>query len=148
MIALGGFALFDPPPGGEMLILRGIAGENAPRGLLDDRAALAYARALGYSGRVLDIAANGGAQVERALDEIRNDRRVRALYGFSGGGYNARRVWSELGLDERRRIRKVVVVGAPGVTPASFPGSREVVIQPDPPEGHMAGPKALLQSRR
>jgi hypothetical protein len=68
------------------------------------------------------------------------------LNGFSGGGYNARLIWQELSAAERDRIRKVVVIGSPGVEQADFLGSSDVVIKPDPPEGHMAGPKALLNS--
>jgi hypothetical protein len=65
---------------------------------------------------------------------------------FSGGGYNAALIWQQLNQDERDRIRKVVVIGSPGVNEENFPGAAEVVIRADPPEGHMAGPKALLES--
>jgi hypothetical protein len=129
-----------------MLILRGIADANAPKGQLDDDAALEYARRLGYSGEVLDVAADTGPQVRMALERIRNDKNVTALYGFSGGAYNARTVWAQLNPQERSRLRKIVVVGSPGVGKQSFPGSKDVVVQEDPPEGHMAGPKVLLRS--
>ena len=129
-----------------MLILRGVAGENAPLGLLDDPAALEYARQLGYSGEVLDVASDTGPQVRMALERIRGDRNVTALYGFSGGGYNAQTIWAQLNAPERQRIRKIVIVGSPGVGKQNFPGIEDVVIQEDPPEGHMAGPKILLQS--
>ncbi len=133
----------------KMIILRGIAGDNAPRGLLDDRAALAYARETGFNGEVLDVAADIPAQksqVQMALERIRDDESVKAIYGFSGGGYNAQAIWAQLKPEQRQRIRKIVVVGSPGVTPAAFPGSKDVVVQPDPPEGHMAGPKVLLET--
>jgi hypothetical protein len=39
-----------------MLILRGIANAENPRGQLDDESALAYAGRLGFNGEVLDIA--------------------------------------------------------------------------------------------
>jgi hypothetical protein len=129
-----------------MLILRGIANPGHPRGQLDDAAALEYARRLGYRGEVLDVAGGTSAQVKMALDRIRNDEEVTALYGFSGGGYSAQRIWSQLDEDERARIGKVVVIGAPRVDEGDFPGSTEVVIKGDPPAGHLAGPKALLDS--
>ena len=144
MIALGLYAWFGAT-NGTMLILRGIAGEGAPRGLLDDSAALAYARKHGFSGEVIDVAADGGPQVQLALKRIREGG-VTAIYGFSGGGFNATAVWNALKPEERARIRRIVVVGAPGITKASFPGAREVVVQEDPPAGHMEGPRALLQS--
>lgn len=126
-----------------MLILRGLSAPYAKRGLLDDESALAYASTLGYTGEVLDIAGEG-PQVQMALDRIRGDD-VEALYGFSRGGYNMRTIWASLAPEQRNRIKKIVIVGAPGVTAANFPGMSDVVIQGDPPEGHMAGPKVLLQ---
>jgi hypothetical protein len=81
-----------------------------------------------------------------ALERIRNDTNVTALYGISGGGYNAQTIWAQLNAQERQRIQKIVIVGAPGISKQSFPGSEDVTVQEDPPEGHMAGPKVLLQS--
>ena len=148
-----GYQSFNPPVKNQadeseevMLILRGIANAGNPRGQLDDKAALEYARRLGYRGEVLDVAGGTGTQVKMALDRIHNDEDVTALYGFSGGGYAAQRIWSQLDADERARIGKVVVIGAPGVDEDDFPGTTEVVIKKDPPAGHMAGPKALLES--
>src|SRR5262245_34418354 len=71
-----------------MLILRGIASADSPRGQLDDRSALGYAQRLGFRGEVLDVAADAGGspQVKLALERIRGDEHVAALYGFSGGG--------------------------------------------------------------
>jgi hypothetical protein len=140
-----GLAAYTYTPGGTMLILRGIAGEDAPRGQLDDKAALAYARYNGFSGEVLDVAADNGPQVKMALDRIRSDRRVNALYGFSGGGFNAVQIWNQLKPEEKQRIRKIVVVGAPGISKASFPGVADVTVKEDPPEGHMEGPRVLLE---
>ncbi|MCW5681142.1 MAG: hypothetical protein KF794_11280 [Xanthobacteraceae bacterium] len=145
VLLVGIYAWFSAGAFGTMLILRGVAGDNAPRGLLDDNAALAYARKHGYAGEVIDVAADGGPQVQLALKRIREGG-VTALYGFSGGGFNATAVWNALKPEERARIRRIVVVGAPGITKASFPGAREVVVQEDPPAGHMEGPRALLQS--
>ena len=76
-----------------MLILRGIANSENPRGQLDDRSALEYALRIGLQGEVLDVAGDAGAdstQVRMALDRIRGDKAITAIYGFSGGGYNAR----------------------------------------------------------
>jgi hypothetical protein len=145
----------DPPSSEQhnsrqvMLILRGIANAENPRGQLDDEAALAYAGRLGFQGEVLDIAGNtysGSPQVEKALERIRADRAIAAIYGFSGGGYNARLIWKQLEPPHQERIRKIVVVGSPGVAKSDFPGSAEVLIKADPPQGHMAGPRRLLES--
>src|SRR5580704_8948705 len=145
----------DPPsseqenPRQVMLILRGIANAENPRGQLDDEAALAYASRLKFEGEVLDIAGDtysGSPQVEKALERIRADREIAAIYGFSGGGYNARLIWKQLEPPHQQRIRKIVVVGSPGVAKSDFPGSAEVLIKADPPEGHMAGPRRLLES--
>jgi hypothetical protein len=152
-IVAAAIGLFDTSSGSRsaqvMLILRGIASDDRPRGQLDDPAALAYARELGYAGEVLDVAGDGGgAQVRMALERIRRDPGVAALYAFSGGGYNARRVWQQLSSEERERIRKIVIVGSPGIEASDFPGDAEVVVRRDPPAGHMAGPRALLEEER
>ena len=132
-----------------MLILRGTANSENPRGQLDDESALEYARRLGFQGEVLDVAGKTGAdspQVTMAVERIRRDDTVTAMYGFSGGGYNARAIWKELTAAERERIRNIIVVGSPPVAKDDFPGSSDVLIKADPPEGHMAGPKVLLES--
>jgi hypothetical protein len=132
-----------------MLILRGIASADSPRGQLDDASAREFARRLGYSGEVLDVAGQGSAdspQVKLALERIRQDETVGAIYGFSAGGYNTRIIWKQLTEAERARIRKIIVIGAPGVARTDFPGQSDALIIPDPPEGHLAGPKAVLDS--
>lgn len=131
---------------GTMLILRGLGAGYAPRGLLDDESALAYAGEFGYAGEVLDVAGEG-PQVQLALDRIKRGD-ITALYGFSRGGYNMPHIWNRLSAEERGRVRKIVIVGAPGVTPAHFQGMNDVVIQGDPKDGHMNGPKALLAATR
>ncbi len=134
-----------------MIVLRGIADPDHPRGQLDDQSALVYARRTGFKGEVLDVAGNTGPeseQVKMALDRIRRDQTVAAIYGFSGGGYNARTIWKELTAAERQRIRKLVVIGSPGVAKSDFAEASDVLIKSDPPEGHMAGPKALLEIPR
>src|SRR5256885_15125736 len=65
-------------PSAVMLILRGIASAEEPRGQLDDESALEYARRVGYRGEVLNVASNGsveGAQVKMAIDRIRRDEK-------------------------------------------------------------------------
>jgi len=129
-----------------MLILRGIADASHPKGLLDDASALEYAKLRGFDGEVLDVRGNGtGPQVEMALGRIAKGDVV-AIYGFSGGGYNARRIWTHLDQYLRARIRLVVIVGSPRVTRAEFFGCDDVVIFGDPPQGHMAGPRILLST--
>jgi hypothetical protein len=132
-----------------MLILRGMANADNPRGQLDDEAALAYAGRVGFKGEVLDTAVDTGAgnpQVDKALERIRSDQAITAIYGFSRGGYNARLLWKKLAPAEQQRIRKIVVIGSPGVVKSDFTGNSEVLIKADPPEGHMAGPRVLLES--
>lgn len=149
LLVLGIIAVAYGPSRDKMLILRGIAAENAPRGQLDDESAKALARKLGYAPEVLDVAADipsEKTQIQMALERIRGDKNVKAIYGFSGGGYNAQTIWAQLTPEQRGRINKIVVVGSPGITPSAFPGSTDVVVQDDPPEGHMAGPKVLLQT--
>ena len=152
-VALGFSELEAATPEGTprkvMLILRGIANSGTPRGQLDDQSALEYAKRVGFRGEVLDVAGDAGAnsaQFRMALDRIRRDETVAGIYGFSGGGYNARLIWDELTAEERNRIRTVVVIGSPGISNTDFVGGYDVIIQGDPPEGHMAGPKALLES--
>ncbi len=135
-----------------MLILRGIAGNydgrSWPRGALYEQPALEYARRRGYQGEVLDVAGTSGPkspQTTMALKEIRSDDEIAALYGFSGGGYNVRHILEALTDDERKRIRLVVVLGAPKNAPNLYrKGTWELVYRLDPPAGHMAGPAALL----
>lgn len=149
ILAIGIFERGVREPSPIMLILRGIADDEHPRGQLDDQSAKEYARRTGFRGEVLDVAGNNGPnseQVKMALDRIYRDATVAAIYGFSGGGYNARMIWKKLTATERDRIRTLIVIGAPGVTIADFAGSSTVRIISDPPEGHMAGPKSLLDS--
>ena len=108
-----------------------------------------YARRLGFRGEVLDVAGEARAdspQVGMALHRIHHNEAVAAIYGFSAGGYNVRSIWQELTAGERERIGKVIVVGSPGVASTDFPGNAEVLIKEDPPAGHLAGPKILLDS--
>lgn len=138
-----------------MLILPGIKdigdGHPNPNGLLDRDSAREYARRRGYVGKVLDVsgeASSGSRQSRAALSAIRDDGEITALYGFSGGGYNARHVLGALDRGECARIKLVVILGAPSNPPALYEtGPWELVYRTDPPRsqgGHMGGPKVLL----
>ena len=142
-----------------MLILRGISGTypdpatGHPRrwdqGALDEPPARTYAQLRGYEGRVLPVSGetgSGSPQTKATLKAFREDLSVAALYGFSGGGYNVRWVIQALNPEERRRIRLLVVLGAPKNDPSLYKGPWEVVYRTDPPAGHMFGPRALLDS--
>jgi hypothetical protein len=66
---------------------------------LDDRSALDYARRVGSRGEVLNVAGNPSSdseQVRIATELIRHNETISAIYGFSGGGYNARLIWQQL----------------------------------------------------
>jgi len=146
LLVIGLFTHSYGYPNRTMLILRGIAADNAPRGQLDETSAKLYAVKSGYGARVLDVAGGTGEQMQMTLDLVRYDPNVTALYGFSGGAISVLNVWNQLTPTEKFRIRKIVIVGAPGITAQSFPGAASVVIQDDPPEGHMNAPWALLKS--
>jgi hypothetical protein len=146
LLVIGLFTHSYGYPNRTMLILRGIAADNAPRGQLDDTSAKLYALRSGYAGHVLDVAGATSEQMQMTLGQVRNNPNVTALYGFSGGAFSLVNVWNQLTPMERFRIRKIVVVGAPGITEKSFPGAANVVVQEDPPEGHMEAPRALLRS--
>jgi hypothetical protein len=148
VLALALAAFSQPEQNGTMLILRGIANAENPRGQLDDDSAEAYAWYTGYEGEVLDIAGGTAQQVRETLARIRSDERVTALYGFSGGAYATVRIWRALSPEEKERIEYVVIVGAPGVSERSFPGASQVMVQPDPPEGHLQGPRVLLEGEQ
>jgi hypothetical protein len=142
-----------PTPAPVMLILRGIAGifggEKYPRGALDEPSALAFAKLRGYDGYVLDVAGWTGInsdQTKMALAYFRATPRCEAIYGFSGGGYNVKHILDYLNQAEKRRLKLVVVLGAPNNPSAYYRGTWELVYRVDPPGGHMAGPKVLLDS--
>jgi hypothetical protein len=143
----------------KMLILRGISGfydgRLWTRGALHEEPALDYARAKGYEGNVLDVSGETGPnspQTKLALSEFRRDISVKALYGFSGGGYNILHIISALTPTERARLRLLVVLGAPGNSRDKYLAKGrhgefwELVYRLDPPGGHMDGPRALLVS--
>ena len=136
----------------KMLILRGKAGhydgKDWPRGALYEEPALEYAKRRGFDGEVLDMpgrAYKGSPQHLKALAEYRRDQTFGALYGFSAGGYNVFHIVNDLERDERSRLQLVVVLGAPERSADSFTGPWELVYRKDPPAGHMAGPRVLLE---
>ena len=96
-------------------------------------------------GRVLDVSGEAykdSPQVVEALAAIRRDQSISALYGFSGGGYNAAYILEDLTDAERDRIKLVIVIGAPKNSPDLYKGPWELVYRSDP--SHMSGPRALL----
>ena len=135
---------------GKMLILPGIAGpgEEGKLGQLDRGSATEYAKRLGYEPIVLNIPGATGAnspQVKAALQQISNDSDIKAIYGFSGGGYNAAHIFEQLSPAQRQQIEKIHVLGAPGIDKSRFSGV-VVSLYGNPREGHLAGPAALLAS--
>ena len=67
--------------------------------------------------------AESNCQDDRTSRAVRRDEAVTAIYGFSGGGYNARTIWGHLGAVERERIQMIIVLGAPGVEESDFAGN-------------------------
>ena len=140
----------------KMLILRGKAGTYAlpgekarewPTGALDEPAALEFARLRGYTPKPLNVAgySGGGKAMQMALEEIRKDDEVFALYGFSAGGYTIYHILRALKPKERDRLALVVVLGAPPPPDIHlYRGPWELIFRLNPPAGHMAGPRALL----
>jgi len=162
-----------------MLILRGNHGwrENEAgkkqyykKGALHEPAAIEYARRRGYEGIVLDVSGDPpghhlkrsrSPQTLKALVALRKDTSIRALYGFSGGGYNVYWILHALSEKERDRIDLVVVIGAEDTKPdaydkSDYPGAHwELVYKTNPDttdavvpkgvdDGHMFGPEWLL----
>ena len=59
---------------------------------------------------MLDVAGNnwtGNPQLAMALDRIHTDDSITALYGFSGGGYNARHLYAKLTPSERKAVLSI-----------------------------------------
>lgn len=127
-----------------MLILKGI------RGLLDIRSATAYAQTLGYTPLVLKESGENyknNPQAKAAIQAITKDPTITAIYGFSGGGYNTRKIYALLPPEKRKQIKRVDVLGSPGVTKQSFVGVPIVNIIPDSPKGHMDTPRWWLEKQ-
>lgn len=121
-----------------MLILRGI------RNQLHEEPALQYAKLRGYTGEVLDVSGEVGRysnQTNAALRRIaRGD--VRALYGFSGGGYNIEHIYDRLPEADRNRLKEIVIIGA-NVDPRVIP---HATIWNAPGVEHMFQPDAYLEA--
>jgi hypothetical protein len=127
-----------------MLILKGI------NNLLHQLPACEYARREGYSGEILPDSgeASGDAtkrkQVTSAIKRIEQGG-ITAIYGFSGGGYNAVHIYSLLPEKFKNQIVKVVILGSPGVTQEDFPGVSDVTIYNNPKVSHMDQPDQFLK---
>jgi hypothetical protein len=187
----------------KMLILRGNSSKKAqfpnekgdivayPDGALHEQAALLYATCRGRDGDVLPVSGDprivitpdGGKKSDRdnnlqtveAVKALRNDSSYDAIYGFSGGGYDVLHILKQLSKTELKRIKLVVVLGAPPVkngfpSPANFESSRfgspekdgiawELVYYTNPPadasvlpkkgiDPHMFGPEWLLEQEK
>lgn len=129
----------------KMIILKGI------RNLLDVKSATAYAQRLGYEPFVLNASGEnyaGNPQAKGAIDAIRKDPTITAIYGFSGGGYNTRRIFNSLTKEEKARIKRIDILGAPGVTKDTFKGVPVVNIVRDSPKGHMDTPRWWLEQQK
>ena len=164
-----------------MLILRGNSGTYADedgkphkyeKGALHEGAATTYAARKGYRAKVLDISGDSkppgpdakpgkdgkkhgtrddSPQTLEALSTFRSDTSIRALYGFSGGGYNVWWILKKLTPTERDRLKLVTVVGVDTDRPRSnyessqfSGGSWELIYRPNHPNNHMFEPAALL----
>jgi hypothetical protein len=118
------------PP--KMLILRGNSGKYAdeqgnkidyPDGALHEQAAKDYATCRGYDGDVLPVSGDSlkgnrdkNPQTVQALAKLKEkDSPYAALYGFSGGGYDVLHILKQLNKEELKRIKLIVVLGAPPV---------------------------------
>ncbi|ACK49227.1 hypothetical protein Msil_0247 [Methylocella silvestris BL2] len=122
-------------PNPKMLILRGNSakkptypnekGDNVayPDGALHEKAAKDYATCRGYDGDVLDVSGDPlkdgdrdkNPQTVQAVLKLRGDSSYAGIYGFSGGGYDVLHILKQLKPDELKRIKLVVVLGAPPV---------------------------------
>jgi hypothetical protein len=118
----------------KMLILRGNSDNEGktypdeqgnliawPKGALHEKAAKDYATLKGYDGDVLDVSGDPGKggdrdnnpQTAQAVKRLRDDPSYAAIYGFSGGGYDVLHILKQLTVEELKRIKLVVVLGAP-----------------------------------
>lgn len=130
---------------GKMIILKGI------RHLLDVDSAVEYAKKTGYEPLVLNESGENyenNPQQKAAIAEIKKDPTITAIYGFSGGGYNARKIFRHLNEEEKKRISRIDVLGSPGVTKNDFPGVSVVNIVPNSPKGHMDTPRWWLEKQK
>lgn len=125
-----------------MLILKGIQNK------LDVESAKTYAEKLGYEPYVLNESGENGVgnpQARAAIKAINSDSTITAIYGFSGGGYNTRRIYSSLSAEKRKQIKRIDILGSPGVTRNNFNGVSIVNIIPNSPRSHMDTPRWWLE---
>ena len=146
----------------KMLILRGNAGWYGGRewkhGALDEPSAFAYAKEVGFEPMPVDEPGGsyqGSPQVREALRLYRKHADVTALYGFSGGGYAIHWMLDKMSPEELKRLKLVVVLGAPIARPGyvykgKYNGTWRLEYREDPagPNGHMRGPSDLLEEVR
>lgn len=126
---------------GTMLILRGI------NNLLHEAPAIEFANMNYYTPEVLHVSGETGvysAQTRAALERMRKEPQVTALYGFSGGGYNIVHIWDRLTLLERVPIGWLIIIGSPGVDKSHFVGPKVTYFN-DPNTAHMDQPDKLLK---
>jgi hypothetical protein len=161
----------------KMLILRGnhgaYAGEDGKvqdykKGALHEGAAKEFARRKGFDGVVLDVSGDPPAKGNRsrspqtlmAVSRFHQDDEIAAFYGFSGGGYNVWWILRSLNEADLKRIKLIVVLGAPERAKAEYEssnfkgGSWELIYKTNPPTSasvvpkgavsHMFGPEWLL----
>lgn len=129
---------------GTMLILKGI------KNLLHQNPAIDYAIREGFNPEVLDASGeasgpiSGRPQVSAGFKRI-EEGGVTAIYGFSGGGYNAVHIYRDLPQKFKDQIIKIVVLGSPGVTKEDFLGVSDVTIYNNPNVAHMDQPDQFLK---
>ena len=168
----------------KMLILRGNSGAHSDEsgkshdykwGALHEKSAKEYARRMGYEGVVLDVSGDPAAKGNRshsrqtvlALQAIKKDAEIVALYGFSGGSYNVWWILRALKDDKDilKRLERVVVLGLDKSDSkqsdfdAAIFNDKDIhwdlIYRNDPPgtdklvpkgaEAHMFGPERLLE---
>jgi hypothetical protein len=146
----------------KMIFLRGKKGDyglpdgtpfNWKDGALDEESAGKFATLRGYTPAFINVPGDStvnSKQMNKALEEVRADDDVFALYGFSAGGYTIYNLL-HFGLTkkEKQRLALVVVLGAPPPPPVSrYRGPWELIFREDPaiPRGHMNGPRVLLSN--
>jgi hypothetical protein len=116
----------------KMLILKGNKGKypdekgntiDYPDGALHEQAAKDYATCHDLDGDVLPVSGDSlkgnrdkNPQTLQALAKLKDkDSPYAAIYGFSGGGYDVLHILKQLNREELKRIKRVVVLGAPPV---------------------------------
>lgn len=129
---------------GIMLILKGI------NNLLHQDPARDYAIREGFEPMILPESGEAVGpvsdrpQVAAAINRIESVG-ITAIYGFSGGGYNAVHIYNLLPKKFKEKIIKIIILGSPGVTKEDFPGVSDVTIYNNPKVHHMDQPDQFLK---